>query len=114
MVRKLRLHGLSMGYAPITERTEKDYNPNRDMTYPAREAVNSSLPREPDSAMYTDLLPVTCMSDIATRGRSFSMRFASYYVTSQPAGIEPAYADVCPPFVLQALLPQHTENKGDI
>jgi len=112
--RKIRLHGLSLGYAPIKVRVDKDYNKNNLLYTTDRESVPTSLPIEPAETLSYDYNPVTSMAQIAARGRSFSMRFMSYDPDNQPAYItDPVYADVCPPFVLQALMLQYTENKGD-
>lgn len=115
VARKLRLHGTSMGYAPISVFIDKNYSENKALTYDPRVVVNCSLPREPASTLAVDQVATTTMSDVATRARSFSMRFMSYNTAEQPEdGIDPVYADVSPPFVLQAMLVQHTQGKGDV
>lgn len=113
-VRKMRLHGLSLGYAPMKVHVDKEYGRNEANTYAPRVAVDCSLPRDPTDTMYYDLEPITSMSDLATRGRSFSMRFMSYNTSLQPTTVkDPVLAEVAPPFVIQAMLLQNTENKAD-
>lgn len=115
VARKLRLHGTSMGYAPMSVFIDKNYSENKALTYDPRVVVNCSLPREPASTLALDQVATTTMSDVATRARSFSMRFMSYNTAEQSEdGIDPVYADVSPPFVLQAMLVQHTQGKGDV
>jgi len=114
-VRKLRLHGTSYGYAPVSVYVDKNYNDNTTMTYSGRQAVVCSLPRETAASLEAEQTPYTTMGDVATRARGFSMRFMSYATDSQPAGVsDPVNAAVSPPFVMQAVLVQHTENKGDV
>lgn len=113
-VRKMRLHGLSLGYAPMKVHVDKEYGRNEANTYVPRVAVDCSLPRNPTDGMYYDLEPITSMSDLASRGRSFSMRFMSYNTNTQPTTVkDPVNAEVAPPFVIQAMLLQNTENKAD-
>lgn len=113
--RKLRLHGMSYGYAPLTVHVETDYDKNDTKTYDPRTAVDCSLPKVPTSVLQYDLEPFTQIGNLASRGRSFSMRFASYNITTQPSTVkDPINARVSPPFVLQAMLPQYTDNKGDV
>jgi len=114
--RKCRLHGMSLGYAPIKMHVGKDYESNDDKTYSnQRVVVDASLPREVTAMVSDDFEPTTNMSALATRGRSFSMKFMSYNTITQPLTTkDPVNAEVCPPFVLQAMLVQHTENKGDV
>jgi hypothetical protein len=114
-IRKLRLHGVSLGYAPIRVRVAKNYDTNEDTLIEGREAVDVSLPTKPDLTMSSDYNPHTSMGNMATRGRSFSMRFTSYDISNQPDTTkDPVYADVCPPFTIQAMLIQNTENKADV
>lgn len=113
--RKLRLHGLSYGYAPLTVHYEADYGANDDTIQTAKESPNISLPRSPATTLSAELQPVTTITNPAKRGRSFSMRFMSYNLTTQDDTVkDPVYADVSPPFVIQAMMPQFTENKADV
>lgn len=113
-VRKIRLHGLSFGYAPITIHTSTDYDLNDNTEQVAREAPEFNLPRAPASTLYSDYVPVTNKDDISARGRSFSMRVMSYILTGQLDNLkDPVFALISPPFVIQAMMVQYTENKGD-
>jgi hypothetical protein len=79
----------------------------------AAEVMNFSLPKSP-TTLSTDYNPVTTLTNGAKRGRSFSMRFMSYNTAQQDDDVvDPVFADICPPFVVQAIMPQYTENKGD-
>lgn len=115
-VRKLRLHGLSLGYAPIKAVVKHDYDLNEAVLQEARECPDLSLPREDRALTLSyDYNPTTSMGNFATRGRSFNVRFISYDIDNQISYLkDPVYADICPPFVIQAMIPQFTENKGDV
>jgi hypothetical protein len=113
--RKARIHGVTLGYAPLRCRVKTDYNPNSDVIVSEREAIEVNLPYSPASTLADDFVSATSKNDPSARGRSFNYRFMSYNITSQPTTVpDPVYATVCPPFVIQAMLVQNTENKGDV
>jgi hypothetical protein len=114
-LRKARLHGMSLGYAPLKMHVGKNYETNDDKTYDSgRVTIDCSLPRDVTDTISNQLEPTTNMSQLATRGRSFSLKIMSYDALAQPTvPSDPESAERSPPFVLQAILLQHTENKGD-
>jgi hypothetical protein len=76
--------------------------------------MDFSLPKAPASTLASDFVPTTTLTNGAKRGRSFSLRFMSYDTASQDSDvIDPVFSVVSPPFVVQAIMPQYTENKGD-
>jgi hypothetical protein len=113
--RKARIHGVTLGYAPLRCRVKTDYNANSDVIVSEREAIEVNLPYSPASSLADDFVSATSKNDPSARGRSFNYRFMSYNISSQLTTVpDPVYATVCPPFVVQAMLVQNTENKGDV
>lgn len=114
-VRIVRAHGMSLGFAPLSITLRKDYQQNFDANQDLTKVIPLSLPRDPNALIATDYIPVTNIGNVASRGNSFNYRLMSYTMTNTPADSkDPLYATVCPPFIIQGLLVQNTENKGDL
>lgn len=113
IIRKMRVHGLSYGYAPLFCTIKSDYDPNSAVSPTSALVQDVSLPRKPATDL--ELVPVTNIGNFATRGRSFNLRFMSYdRELISPLSVDPVYADLCPPFVIQGLLIQTNDAKGDV
>jgi hypothetical protein len=113
IIRKMRVHGVSYGYAPLDCVIKSDYNSNTEPAPSTALIQNVNLPRKPAAAL--EQTPVTNIGNFATRGRSFSLRFMSYdRETFSTLSVDPVYADFCPPFVIQGLLIQTNDAKGDV
>lgn len=114
-VRIVRAEGMSLGFAPLSVTIRKDYEENFDANQTTLKVIPLSLPRDPASSLALDYIPVTNIANVASRGRSFNYRLMSYDTENTPAtSKDPLYATVCPPFIIQGLLVQITENKGDV
>lgn len=114
-IRKIRLHGQSLGAGTLSVAVSSDYLSN-DFTFgPLFGQTQSnavpqdiSLPRfwnaanNPASTLSIQYQPQTNIANVGKEGRSFSMQFAT-----NPTSVEP-------PIVAQTLLMQITENKADI
>lgn len=115
---KIRLHGMSLGYAPISVHVETNYKENLDIVPNSRLIAPISLPRDASSSLSSDYKNTTNICNLASDGRSFNFRFMSYVTNSQSSQPnlypDPVYAEVCPPFILQGMLVQTKEGKGDV
>lgn len=111
--RKIRLHGQSQGVATVDVAVSTDY---KEASFPYGntygQTLNNAVPQDislprngganSPMTLSTDFQSMTSIANMASRGRSFSIQFASH-----PSTIEP-------PHTAQALLIQISENKGDI
>lgn len=113
-LKTIRVHGLSYGYAPMTVTVRTNYGDNTSANQNPVRLGPLNLPQVPTDTMELDYTPFTNITNYASRGVSFNYRFMSYTTTDNPAtSKEPLQAAICPPFVIQGLLVQITENKGD-
>lgn len=112
---KIRLHGLSLGYAPISFHAEINYKENTATNQKPSLVVPLNLPRDPNDTLSNDYQNWSNLVNYGKEGRSFNFRFMSCDLTGNPtAQKDPVYADVCPPFVIQGILVQTKDTKGDI
>lgn len=101
-LKKIRLHGVGYGYAPMRVEVTTNYN---DASNAAPTSVDLSLPRTPAASIANVELPYTNIATVGSRGRSFNIRlFYDRTNTTQ----------VYPPFTAQVLQIQHKEGKGDV
>lgn len=113
--RKIRLHGMSLGYAPLSINVEPNYKDNSTPTRPKELLGYLSLPRLPAPSLATTYENFTNITNLACSGRSFNFRLMSYDEEApQHPSSNPVYADVSPPFVMQFMLVQCKEGKGDV
>lgn len=114
-IEKIRLHGMSLGYAPINVHVETNYFENTSTPQKVNLAAPVNLPRNPQPSLSNDYANFSNICNVARDGRSFNFRFMSYRLDGQPTDVkDPVYADVSPPFVAQAMLVQIKEGKGDV
>jgi len=101
-LRKIRLHGTGLGYAPMRVEVTTNYSDSKNAT---PTSIDLSLPREPEATLASIDTPYTNIATGAWRGRSFSIRL--FYDRT-------GTTRVSPPFTAQVLQIQHKEGKGDI
>lgn len=113
-VRKERVYGLSHGLFPLRTLINSDYG-NLVLT-PATAAATAPvpLPREDLYPIWikSEPEPVTNICNTAKEGRSFSIKYYIPPVGDVMTAVQAV--QVAPPGVIQALLIQHSQTKGDV
>lgn len=114
-LRKIRVEGMSLGYALMTVHVESNFAENDSTNQNPRLVIPINLPRDPNASLATDYIPVTNICNVMKSGSSFNYRFMSYVTTGQPDDAQdPTTAIICPPFIVQGLLIQNIDTKGDV
>lgn len=113
-IKKCRVHGLSMGYAPNKLFMAKDY----DSAIPIEEGASliNQPANLPDPAAYlltADYVPYTSMVNYSKEGYCVSMTFFNYDTLQGSGPYAFKVADPSPPFAIQTLLIQYVPGRGD-
>ena len=109
---KVKIHGLSLGYAPCKLFVSKNYESADPYGTSPEESQVCDLPRTASDTLTADLIPTTSAVNYQKEGWCLNMNFLNYtnYYNDSPFGFK--LADPSPPFALQTLLIQYTPTKG--